>query len=119
MINFKQIFTWWHKQSFGTFLRTLFFGKLVGKDESGNKFYKSKKDQRWIIYADNIEASKINSDWYLWMHHTVDDIPQQKNKKKYLWQKDHLENLTGTNKSYSPGKIKKSTENKKYETWKN
>ncbi len=82
MINFKQIFTWWHKQSFGTFLRTLFFGKLVGKDESGNKFYKSKKDQRWIIYANDIEASKINSEWYLWMHHTVDDIPQQKNKKK-------------------------------------
>lgn len=119
MINFKQIFTWWHKQSFGTFLRTLFFGKLVGKDESGNKFYKSKKDQRWIIYANDIEASKINSEWYLWMHHTVDDIPQQKNKKKYLWQKDHLENLTGTDKSYSPGKITKAIENKKYETWKN
>ena len=43
MLGLKQIFTWWNKQTFGTFLKTLFFGKLVGKDEYGNKYYKSKK----------------------------------------------------------------------------
>ena len=38
MINFlKQIFTWWHKQTLGTFIYTLFTGKLVGIDEFGNK----------------------------------------------------------------------------------
>ena len=37
MINFKQIFIWWHRQTTGTFLKTLFFGKLVGKDEKGNQ----------------------------------------------------------------------------------
>ena len=118
MINFKQIFTWWHKQTFGTFLKTLFTGKLAGKDNKGNKFYQNKKGDRWVVYFDNVEASKINSDWYLWMHHTVDEIPNVE-KKKHLWQKDHLENLTGTSKAHKPGKIKKTVGNKKYETWKN
>ena len=117
MFNLKQIFTWWHKQSIGTFLKTLFFGKFVGKDENGNKFYKNKKDERWIVYAKNIEASKINTDWYLWMHHTVNEVPKLKTNK-YLWQKKHSENLTGTENSYKPTKIKKNDVKKKYETWK-
>ena len=28
----KIFFTWWNRQTFGTFLKTLFFGKYVGKD---------------------------------------------------------------------------------------
>ena len=75
MINISQIFTWWKGQTFGTFLKTFFTGKLVGKDENGNKYYKNKYDERWIVYAGNVEASKINSDWYLWMHHTTNEIP--------------------------------------------
>ena len=39
----KQIFTWWNRQTLGTFLKTIFFGKFVGKDTFGNKYYKSKK----------------------------------------------------------------------------
>ena len=94
-MSLKIIFTWWHKQTFGTFLKTLFFGKYVGKDSFGNKYYKNKKDERWVIYSNNIEATKITSDWYLWMHHTIDKIPEA-NEKKYKWQKSHLENKTGT-----------------------
>ncbi len=117
MINIKQIFTWWHKQSFGTFLKTIFFGKLVGKDQYGNKYYKNRKDQRWVVYANNIEATKITSKWYLWMHHTTNEIPSKENKR-FLWQKDHQENLTGTENSYKPNKIEKSDNQKKYESWK-
>ena len=118
MINPKQIFIWWHRQTIGTFLKTMFFGKLVGQDSSGNKYYISKKDERWVIYQNNIEASKINADWYLWMHHTVNEIPSSK-KKKYLWQKKHLENQTGTSNSYKPNFISKNNKTKKkYETWK-
>ena len=111
------IFTWWNKQTFGTFLKTLFFGKYVGVDDYGNKYYKSKKNERWVVYSDYIEASKITSEWYLWMHHTVDKIPDSK-ETKYLWQKKHLENKTGTNKSFKPIKIRKNDIKKKYETWK-
>ena len=117
MINPKQIFTWWHKQTFGTFLKTLFFGKFVGKDFYGNKYYKSKNDERWVVYKDNIEASKITSEWFLWMHHTISEVPNQQ-KKKHLWQKEHLENQTGTKNSFKPVKIDKQNTKKKYETWK-
>jgi NADH:ubiquinone oxidoreductase subunit len=119
MINPKQIFTWWHKETFGTFLKTLFFGKFVGEDSYGNKYYKSKKDQRWVVYKDNIEASKITSEWFLWIHHTINEIPN-KQKKKYLWQKNHLENQTGSSNAYMPNQISKhNNKKKKYETWKN
>jgi NADH:ubiquinone oxidoreductase subunit len=119
MINPKQIFTWWHKQTLGTFLKTLFFGKFVGVDSHGNKYYKNKNDQRWVVYKDKIEASKITSEWFLWIHHTINEIPDRK-KKKYLWQKENLENQTGTPNAYKPSRISKSNnQKKKYETWKN
>ena len=54
----------------------MFFGKFVGSDENGNKYYQSKKGERWVIYSKKIEATKITSDWYLWMHYTVDKIPE-------------------------------------------
>jgi NADH:ubiquinone oxidoreductase subunit len=117
-MSLKIIFTWWNKQTLGTFLKTLFFGIYVGKDEFGNKYYKSKNNERWVIYSHNIEATKISSKWYLWIHHTVDKIPESKVSTKYLWQKDHLENQTGTQNSHKPVKIKKNAISKKYETWK-
>ena len=114
---FKIIFTWWNKQTFGTFLKTLFFGKYVGSDEYGNKYYKSKKDERWVVYSNIIESTKITSDWYLWIHHTIDKTPNNK-ETKFSWQKKHLANQTGTENSFKPVKIVKSNLKKKYETWK-
>ena len=116
-MNLNIIFTWWNRQTLGTFLKTLFFGKLVGQDELGNKYYKNKQDMRWVIYSGNIDATKITSDWFMWMHYTVDNIPI-KNENKYLWQKNHLENKTGTKDAYKSIKIKKDNKLKKYETWK-
>ena len=115
---FKVIFTWWNKQTFGTFLKTLFTGIYVGKDKFGNKYYKNKKNQRWVIYSNNVEATKITSDWFLWMHHTVDKPPVNDKIEKFSWQKDHLENKTGTKESFKPVKIKKDMIKKKYESWK-
>ena len=111
------IFTWWNNQTFGTFLKTLFFGKFVGLDEFGNKYYKNKQNERWVIYSKNIEATKITSEWFLWMHHTV-DTPPIKNEKKFLWQKTHKENQTGSKNSNKPTKITKKDNLKKYEIWK-
>ena len=117
-MSLKIIFTWWNKQTLGTFLKTLFTGKYVGKDKLGNRYYKNKKDERWVIYSNNIEATKITSDWYLWMHHTIDKIPNQPEEKKFAWQKEHKENKTGTPEKYVPVKINKNGIKKKYETWK-
>ena len=65
---FKKIFTWWNQDTFGTRLKTIFFGKFVGEDHLGNKYYENKNGKRWIIYADIIDASKIPVEWYSWMH---------------------------------------------------
>ena len=113
----KIIFTWWNKQTFGTFLKTFFTGIYVGKDQLGNKYYKNKKDQRWVIYSENVEATRITNDWYLWIHHTIDKIPDN-SEKKHKWQKIHSENKTGTNEKYNSVKIKKNEIKKKYDTWK-
>ena len=114
----KIFFTWWNRQTFGTFIKTLFTGRLVGKDDYGNKYYKNKDDERWVIYSSDIEATKITADWYLWMHHTIDKIPNNKLEKKYKWQKKHLENKTGTYEKYKPIKISKKNNIKKYDSWK-
>ena len=111
----KQIFLWWHKQTFGTFLKTLLFGKLVGKDKFGNKYYKNKEDDRWVVYSEIVDASAIPSTWYQWIHKTVNDPPLEE-EKKYHWEKDHKINLTGTDKAFKPAKIKKNYE-KKYSSW--
>ncbi len=116
----KQIFTWWNSQTIGTFLYTIFFGKFVGVDEYGNKYYENRqKNKRWVIYHEEINASKITSEWYLWMHHISDQNPSKKKIDKYSWQKPHMDNKTGTEKAYRPNKISKKAKTfKKYENWK-
>ena len=115
----KEIFTWWNKQTFGTRLNTILFGKLVGKDNSGNKYYESKSGKRWVIYNGEVEASKIPSEWYSWMHHTGNKIENSHELNKYSWQKKHMPNQTGTENSYHPNKNKsKNVSNKKYNSWK-
>ena len=115
----KQIFTWWNNQTLGTFLYTLFFGKFVGKDNSGNKYYQNSKGKRWVIYNGEINASKIESDWYQWMHYQTNSDPLKIKVSKYSWQKPHSDNKTGTKKAYRPNKItNKKKDFKKYESWK-
>ena len=108
--------------SIGTFLYTLFAGKFVGKDDLGNKYYKSSSGKRWVIYKNEIEATKISSEWYLWMHFVKNEFPNERIKKKYLWQLPREENKTGTDKAHKPRGSIMSSKNKyekKYETWKN
>ena len=115
----KQIFTWWNRQTLGTFLYTLFFGKFAGKDNSGNKYYQNSKGKRWVIYNGEINASKIESDWYQWMHYQTNSNPLKTKISKHSWQKPHSDNKTGTEKAYRPNKItNKKKDFKKYESWK-
>ena len=59
IMSLKIIFTWWNRQTFGTFLKTLFFGKFVGSDDYGNKYYQSKKNERWVVYANILKQLKL------------------------------------------------------------
>ena len=114
---FKQIFTWWNHQTFGTRLQIFFSGKLVGEDKNGNKYYESKSGRRWVIYNGEVEASKIPNEWYSWMHYMNNKIENDHNLKKYDWQKEHLPNQTGSENSYHPKKYNNAFK-KKYKSWK-
>jgi len=116
----KQIFTWWHKQTVSTFFYTIFTGKLVGEDNFGNRYYSNSKGKRWVIYKNIVESSKIPPEWHSWIHFVRANKPSI-NEKKFPWQKEHEENLTGTKKAYRPdGSLKNNSKQdiKKYESWK-
>jgi len=115
---FKKIFIWWNQATIGTKIKTIFSGKLIGTDSFGNKYYESKKGKRWVIYSDEIDASKIPVEWYSWIHFTPNKIENTHDLKKYDWQKPHKANLTGTDSAYYPNKDKNVIE-KKYKSWKN
>jgi NADH:ubiquinone oxidoreductase subunit len=115
---FKKIFIWWNQETLGTKLNTFFFGKLVGTDSSGNKYYQNKSGKRWVIYNDEIDASKIPSEWYSWIHFTNNRIENNHDLEKYNWQKPHQSNQTGTNNAYHPNRDNEEIK-KKYTTWKN
>ena len=117
MLTFiKQIFVWWNRATIGTRLKTIFSGKFVGQDSFGNKYYENKSGNRWVIYKDEIDASKIPNEWFSWIHFTKNKIEKVQDQKKFSWQKSHKPNLTGTDKAYHPKKSE--NENKKYRSWK-
>ena len=115
---FKEIFIWWNRQTLGTRIETILFGKLVGEDDFGNKYYESKNGKRWVIYKDEIDASKISNEWYSWIHFTKNKIENTHELNKFDWQKPHKSNQTGTEGAYHPNKNKNATK-KKYSSWKN
>ena len=41
---------------------------------------KSKRTERWVMYASYIDANNITSDRYLWMHHTIDRSPDKRGR---------------------------------------
>ena len=61
------------------------------KTDPDNKYYQNKKGKRWVIYKGEINASKIDSDWFSWIHYQTDKIPSENPEKKHQWQKPHKE----------------------------
>ena len=108
---FLKIFTWWNGQTFGTQLWTWRFGELVGEDEQGNRYYRTKGrkidptlgfERRWVIYNGLAEASRVPPSWHGWLHHTVDEPPTDSPYTPREWEKPHLPNMTGTAAAYRP-----------------
>lgn len=118
-----EIFTWWNGQTMGTRFYTSRNGQRVGEDQAGNVYYRNKDDsRRWVIYADQVEASMIPSGWHGWMHHKVDTPPSEQSYQSREWEKPHQENLTGTVKAYRPASSilrsdPKSPTSGDYEAW--
>jgi NADH:ubiquinone oxidoreductase subunit len=102
---FTRFFTWWNGQTFGTQVWTSLHGELVGDDEFGNRYFRTKGgkidptlgfERRWVIYNGYAEASTIGPAWHGWMHHTVDVPPTEEKVTPRPWWKPHRPNLTGT-----------------------
>ena len=93
--------------SFGTSLYTWLYGNLVGKDHSDNTYFCNSKDfsdtnaKRWVMFSGKIEATLIPPHWHSWLHKTIESPPINY-KHKYSWQKDHIQNMTGTDNAYYP-----------------
>jgi len=102
-----QFFTWWNGETLGTRFHTWRFGKPVGVDEEGNRYYEGGQDsegrtRRWVIYNGLSEASRIPPGWHGWMHHRVDTPPTRDGYKPHAWEKPHEANNTGSWKAYRP-----------------
>lgn len=98
-----EIFVWWHGQTWGTRLWLWRFGKFVGTDEFGNKYYRDvKSDRRYVTYNGPADASMIPPGWHGWMHFRTDVAPSETNYVARTWEKPHVPNLTGTSGAYVP-----------------
>jgi NADH:ubiquinone oxidoreductase subunit len=105
----SEIFSWWGGNTWSNRIYTGLRGKLVGKDEMGNRYYVQRKGvgplgvpRRWVIYATGAEASNISPDWHGWMHYTVDVPPTEERYTARPWQRPHRPNMTGTRDAYRP-----------------
>lgn len=105
------IFTWWNSSTWGTSLWTWRFGELVGQDEEGNRYYRTRGgkvdpgfqfERRWVIYNGLVEASRVPPSWHGWLHHTVDLPPDMDGYKPFGWEKPHRPNYTGTVNAWRP-----------------
>ena len=91
--------------SIGTNLYTLLFGRMVAKDNVGNKFYihKKIKGKRWVIYKNSIDPTALETKWQIWLTNIDINHNDLSMDKNYIWQKNKKANLTGTTNSYHPG----------------
>lgn len=106
-----QIFTWWRGQTLGTRFHTWRHGEKVGEDQFGNVYYRTAGgkldpalgfERRWVIYADQSEASMVPPGWYGWLHHTSNTPPTQETYAAREWELPHLPNMTGTPEAWRP-----------------
>jgi NADH:ubiquinone oxidoreductase subunit len=106
-----RFFTWWNGQTFGTQLWTWRYGELVGEDEFGNRYYRTKGgkidpslhfERRWVVYNGVAEASTVPPSWHGWLHHTADLPPTEEKVTPRPWWKPHRPNLTGTPGAHRP-----------------
>ena len=92
----------------GTWLFTRRRGELVGTDGEGNRYYQDKRvvagqrRKRWVIYNGEAEATRVPPEWHGWLHHTTDSVPPAGGAPRRAWQKEHVPNLTGTDRAYRP-----------------
>lgn len=119
VVMFDQ-FSWIRRLSqAGTLLYTTMAGIKVGEDSFGNQYFRSRKEadprkgrtqKRWVLYAGEPEATKVPPEWFAWLHYTAENpLPSVCDQplpnvsfNRYVWQKPHLPNLTGSEAASIP-----------------
>ena len=109
----------------GTILYTIFFGKVVGQDKFGNRYFISKKNpfRKWVLYKNEKDPTIIPVSWQQWLTDNEDtNLPfEKKSNQKYTWEKSRIQNNTGTSKAYHPAKDSEKEQanfnKKKYKSW--
>ncbi len=98
---FSRIFGWWNGQSLGTALWTWRKGAEVGRDAVGNVYYRNHDDtRRWVAYVGDNDASRVEPEWYGWLHHTYREPPTVEPMLRKVWEKPHQPNLTGSDGAF-------------------
>ena len=98
----SKIFTWWDGATIGTSLQIWRQGKKLGSDSLGNLYYGSKSGRRWVVYDGANDPSRLPPEWYAWLHHQLDDVPDQALPPPPKFLKEPTGNLTGTPRAYRP-----------------
>jgi len=75
-----------------------------------------------VIYNGANDASRVPPEWFGWLHHQIDDIPDRALPPPRQWQKPPVPNLTGTAYAYRPsGALEKGGDRASstgdYEAW--
>jgi len=97
----------------GTLLFTWLWGKEVGRDAAGHRYYRHKKggttmdcslqkERRWVVFNGEVEASRVPPEWNGWLHHTTDNVPSADGGRRYPWMREPIPNRTGTDRAYRP-----------------
>ena len=99
----KKLFTWWDGATLTTSLHLRRHGRKVGSDSSGNIYYASKKgDRRFVSYEGANDPSRIPPEWYSWLHHQIDDVPDAALPPPPKFLREAEPNRTGTPLAYRP-----------------
>lgn len=92
----------------GTRLFTIFSGEYVGKDRTGNRYYRERskpkegREKRWVMYKGRPEASEVPPEWHGWLHYTLDQPLPEESEFHRPWMKPHEANMTFSEKAYRP-----------------
>ena len=98
----KRIFTWWDGATLGTALQVRLRGTKVGSDALGNIYYGTKEGRRWVVYEGANDPSRIPPEWYSWLHHQIDAVPDEALPPPPKFLRAPSPNLTGTPSAYRP-----------------
>ena len=86
----------------GLYFLTLFKGRFIGRDETGNQYFERPgklHSRRWVVYAKENDPTLVPPAWHAWLHH-ITDAPLSAPAR--AWQRPHQPNLTGTAQAYRP-----------------